>query len=938
MSKIKEYINKARGIVGKERVMTDEMMRLAWGTDAGFYRLIPKVVVHAANEQEVSKLLRLASDIGVGVTFRAAGTSLSGQAIGDEILIVAGKGWEDWRLGDKDALTITLQPGLTGKKVNDILKSFGRKFSPDPASVNSAMVGGIVANNASGMNCGTHANSHRVLQSVRMILADGTILDTGDILSRESFQKTHKETLAKIKDLRDYIRGNKELSDRIKKKYSIKNVVGLNLLPFIEFDNPLDIMAHLLVGSEGTLAFISEVTVSTEKIVPLSASAMIYFKDVVEACRAVQRMKSLPVVSAELLDTKSLLAVNDEAGERGLTAVLTETRADTEDELLSNIAKIKNALAEFSLDRPIEFSTDEGDCGRMWQIRSGVFPAVGATRPIGKTVLIEDIAFHIEDLPQATVDLLEVLKKHGYDDACIYGHVLEGNYHFIISQSFDSQEEIDRYRGLMEEVERLVVDKYDGSLKAEHGTGRNMAPFVAKEWGEDAWNVMKSIKDIFDPGHILNKGVIFNDDPLCYISNLKPLPESHSIIDRCIECGFCEINCVSCGYGLSSRQRIVISREISRLEKDGSDPERLKALKEGFAKFGDRLCAGDGLCATSCPVKINTGEFIHFIREQNIKAGSVGYAVGRSAAKNLKTISHALRPVLKGASLGRRILGEKLTNRTGELLNKVGVPLWTGSLPDGNFHRLQRVSKSSGISLKKVVYFPSCINRTMGASVEPSGRQELPLTTVMQDLMRKAGYEPIIPKGIDNLCCGMIWESKGMPDIADQKLKETHEALLAASNNGEYPIVCDQSPCLHRLREHISDLKLYEPAEFIHDYLVKELDFSPEDKTIALHLTCSTRQMAGVAQKIENLAKMCVTNVVLPEGVGCCGFAGDKGFTHPGLNKHALRNLRPVIERHGIKEGYSNSRTCEIGLSTNSGVPYKSIVYLVDRVTKPKVK
>ena len=202
-------------------------------------------------------------------------------------------------------------------------------------------------------------------------------------------------------------------------------------------------------------------------------------------------------------------------------------------------------------------------------------------------------------------------------------------------------------------------------------------------------------------------------------------------------------------------------------------------------------------------------------------------------------------------------------------------------------------------------------------------------------LLQKAGYEVIFPKNMDKLCCGTIWESKGMQDIADRKVAELEAALWEASEHGKYPVLCDQSPCLHRMRECIKKMKLYEPAEFIYTYLRDKLVFKQTNRPVAVHVTCSTRKMA-LADTIIALAKLCSTNVLVPEGVGCCGFAGDKGFTHPELNSYALRKLRPQIEKAGVQVGYSNSRTCEIGLTTNAGIPYVSIAYLVDECTEPK--
>ena len=957
------FLQEARQFIPQERIYTDELRRLAWGTDAGFYRLIPQIVIRSEGEEEISRLLKLADLYNLPVTFRAAGTSLSGQAISDSILIVAGKHWEKYSISP-DHKEITLQPGIIGQRVNELLAPFGRKFAPDPASVKSAMVGGIVMNNASGMNCGTHANSDKVLLSARIILPDGTLLDTGDSVSRATFEVTHRDFIRRICTLRDEVRADEKLTERIRYKYSIKNVTGLNLLPFVRFDDPFDIITHLMVGSEGTLAFLSQVTMQTEYDYPFKASAMLYFKTIKDACRAVVAMKKLTdsngewiVKGAELLDWKSLASVSDpiflkykgevcssplpgvEPGdETGLTAVLTETKARSAEELKRNISGIECCLSDFQTYTPVRFTDKPEEYSQYWAIRSGIFPSVGGTRKPGTTCLIEDVAFHIEDLPEATAELQQLIARHGYEDACIYGHALEGNYHFILNQSFSSDAEVKRYEDLMNDVKTLVVDRYDGSLKAEHGTGRNMAPFVRYEWGDAAYEVMKAVKKLFDPKGLLNPGVIFNDDPKCHIKNFKPLPlipldtESPAAkVNRCIECGFCEVNCLSCGFTLSSRQRIVLQREIARLRQNGEDPERLSLLEKQYRYPGNQTCAGDGLCSMSCPMGINTGDLTHVIRQEEIPQGSFGYKVGNFAANHFAGIKSTLRPVLGLADFGHSVLGTKaMSSITKGMHNAFGIPLWTPAMPKA--FKINSQLSTPAPRQNKVVYFPSCINQTMGLPKKSPVEQAL--VSKMIALLQKGGYEVIFPKNMEKLCCGTIWESKGMLDIADRKTAELEAALWEASEQGRYPVLCDQSPCLHRMRETIRRMKLYEPAEFIYTFLRDKLVFTPIDRPVAVHITCSMRKM-GLADTIIALACLCSTKVIVPEEVGCCGFAGDRGFTYPELNAYALRKLRPQIEAAGVSIGYSNSRTCEIGLTTNSGIPYVSIAYLVDQCTEP---
>lgn len=943
MADYKLFLQEIVKFIPQERIYTDELRRLAWGTDAGFYRLIPHIVIQSDNEAEVAHLLKIASHYKLPVTFRAAGTSLSGQSISNSILIVAGKNWKQYQIAP-DHESITLQPGIIGQHVNAVLAPFGRKFAPDPASVNSAMIGGIVMNNASGMSCGTHANSDKELLSVRLVLADGTILDTGNDDSRKAFAASHPDFIHQIEILRDEVRKDSALSERIRYKYSIKNVTGLNIRPLVSYDDPFDIIAHLLVGSEGTLAFMSQVTMKTSPVYPYRASALIYFSDIKEAARAVVALRRLPISAAELLDKKSLASVGDNTGE-GLTAVLTETEALSADELKAHITAIETVMKDYPTFQPFHFTDNPAEYSKFWAIRSGVFPAVGGTRQRGTTCMIEDIAFHIENLPDATADLAKMLEQHGYLDACIYGHALEGNFHFIINQALDTETEVDRYHHLIDDVVKMVVDKYDGSLKAEHGTGRNMAPFVQYEWGEKAYGIMKRIKKLFDPDNLLNPGVIFNDDPLCFLKHFKPLPvmkpegeldsESEQIyakLNKCIECGFCEVNCVTCGFSLSSRTRIVAQREIARLKLTGADPERLALLTKQYKYLGEETCAGDGLCSMSCPMGINVADLTHEIRRSALPTSSFGYKAGKLVANHFAGVKDDMRFALGVANLAHATLGsDTMSSITKSLHNTLHVPLWTTSMPKD--YKIRPIQQRQ--QLDKVVYFPSCINQAMGLPRQSPVRR--PLVEEMVDLLQKAGYEVIFPRAMDKLCCGTIWESKGMPDIADRKTAELEDALWIASEEGRYPILCDQSPCLHRMRQKISKMKLYEPVEFIYTFLLDKLDFYPIDRQVSVHITCSTRLM-GLGNMLISLAHLCTSKVLVPEEVGCCAFAGDKGFTHPEVNAYALRKLRPQIEKAGVEIGYSNSRTCEIGLTTNSGVPYVSIVYLVNECTRKKQK
>ncbi|MFA5328605.1 MAG: FAD-binding and (Fe-S)-binding domain-containing protein [Prolixibacteraceae bacterium] len=922
--------------IDSKRIFHDPLYTLAFGTDASFYRLIPKMVIKAKNEEEVSLILKESSNLNIPLTFRAAGTSLSGQAISDSVLVIAGNHWKNFRI-DTEGLKIKLQPGLTGAKVNALLAPYGRKIGPDPASINAAMIGGIAANNASGMCCGTAENSYKTVDSMRIILADGSMLDTSSEESKAHFQQTHPELIQEITKLVNDVKASPELCGRIAHKFKMKNTTGYSLNALVDFDDPFEVIQHLMIGSEGTLGFIAEITYRTVVEHPFRASSLMIFPDIEKACMAVSLLKSAPVSAVELMDRAGLRSVEDQAGmpaylktlSATASAILVETRATQYEQLNQQIAEIMKTVQEIPSEIPIQFTDNAAECSLFWKIRKGLFPSVGAIRKTGTTVIIEDVAFPVPRLAEATLDLQSLFEKWGYYEAVIFGHALEGNLHFVFTQDFGTPSEIDRYANFMAEVAEMVVTRYDGSLKAEHGTGRNMAPFVELEWGKEAYQLMKRIKAIFDPKILLNPGVILNNDPEAHLKNLKPIPAANEKIDKCIECGFCEPNCVSAELTLTPRQRIVVYREMDSLAQSGHKPHIAASLARAFRYSGNETCATDGLCATSCPVKIDTGKLIKILRAEEIgdNPKSAAWIADRMAGT-----TSIVRTALSVLGFFHSILGTSIMKGISGGMRKLSgnrIPLWNEFMPLGS----KRIKTYKGLkSMNKVVYFPSCINRSMGVS--KANKKEKQLSEKMLELLNKGGFEVIYPENLDALCCGMAFSSKGYTEAGLKKSNELEAALLNASQNGKYPVLCDMSPCLFTMKESMkSGLNLYEPVEFILEYLLPNLEITPVLETITVFPVCSMKKL-GLEDKLVELAKKCAAKVIVPE-TNCCGFAGDRGFSFPELNKHGLRDLKIQLPPE-VKNGYSTSRTCEIGLSLHSGVSHQSIVYLVDRVSRAK--
>ncbi|MEE4178134.1 MAG: FAD-binding and (Fe-S)-binding domain-containing protein [Bacteroides sp.] len=930
---VKALAGRLRRELGSSKVFTKPVDLLSKGTDASFYRLIPQLAVRVESEQEAIAVIKACFEVGIPLTFKAGGTSLSGQTITDSVLMEIGDRYSGSHISE-DGRFATFACGLVGGLANGRLAPYGRKLGPSPASIHSARIGGIVSNNASGSSYGIRYNSYNTIRGMRLVMADGTLLDTRLEESREAFRQSQASMLDGLRQLSERVKANAKMIEKIRHKYQLKNTCGYGVNALVDFEDPVDILEHLMIGAEGTLGFISEVSFETVPDLPLKAASLIFFPNIRNACQAIMPLRQLQVSAAELMDYNALQSVADKPGmpdvlktlNPSAVALLIDTSASDLQSLQKQMNEIVEGLKDIPTLYPISFTDDSSVYASLWRVREGLFTSAASARLAGTACIIEDLAFRAPVLADALTELKLLLEDFDYPGYVIWGHLLDGNIHFVIMPDFSKAEEKERYERFMEALAVLTL-KYDGSLKAEHGTGRNMAPFVAREWGEDIYGVMKTIKQIVDPAGILNPGVLINKDPGIHLSNIKSMPAAHKLIDQCIECGFCEPACPSKDLTLTPRQRIVVYRRLHELASTGDFSEEYRHLKKAFAYAGDATCATDGLCEINCPVDINTGTLIKELRFKHNGAFSRGaaWAIGSS----IGFVTAFLRLFLNTAFYKQKLFGQGLLVSTTGFLHKIlGTPVWNEQTPKGA-PRIQKPKVRKGP--KKVVYFPTCINRTFGVSAGTEEKEALVNKTI--SLLEKAGLEVILPGGYNHLCCGMAFSSKGFRKEAKRREEELEAALLKATENGKYPVLCEMSPCLLHMKETLSkDLQLFEPVAFSLNYLVPRLRFHPKDARITVHATCSTTKM-GLDKDLVKLAKMCAREVVVPDQVGCCGWAGDRGFTHPELNQAALRHLKDQLPED-VRQGYSTSRTCEIGLSSQAGIPYHSIFYLIDEVTE----
>ncbi|MCX6549066.1 MAG: FAD-binding and (Fe-S)-binding domain-containing protein [Acidobacteria bacterium] len=933
-------------IVGQERVLDRPVDLIAFAADASFYRLIPKAVVFASSIQEVQALFRLSHDLKIPMTFRAAGSSLSGQAISDGILVEVARNWRTIKVLENGA-QVRVQPGVIGAHVNHALRPYRSKMGPDPASINTCTVGGILSNNSSGMCCGVVQNAYHTLESLTFVLPSGTVIDTGAPDSDTQFRAAEPALTEGMLAMKAELLGNPALAERIRSKYKTKNTTGYSLNAFMDFDRPVDIFRNLLVGSEGTLAFIAEAVLNTVPDLPVKVTGFLLFPDLHAACAAIIPLRDAGAAALELLDRASLRSVENQPGvpasfktlADGAAALLVEfhgreesVRADLERQALSTASGLQ-------LLEPAHFTHDPIEQAMMWKIRSGTFPSVGAVRKRGTTVLIEDVAFPIESLADAAVDLTKLFARHGYDEAIIFGHAKDGNLHFVITQSFNDQAAVERYERFIDDVVELVVRKYDGALKAEHGTGRNMAPFVEAEWGPEAKAVMAKLKALVDPWSLLNPGVIINDDPKGHLADLKPMPGVEEEVDKCIECGYCEPKCPSRELTLTPRQRIVVRREIARLEACRENPALLASLQEAFPYMALETCAADGLCATACPVGIDTGQLTKRFRRASHSRRAQKLAL--SVARNFASVEPVMRLALRAGHTVQALFGASAMPFITRALKTFGSShLWSPEMPKAAKAPLP----STNLEGAAAIYFPACISRMMGHL--PGEPTELSLVEALVKLADRAGTPVHIPFDVEGTCCGVPFSSKGFDEAHRYTINHAIEKFWEWSQQGRLPVVMDTSPCTYGVlssRAYLTDdnqakfdkLKIIDSTAFAYDVLLPRLQVRRKVGSVALHPVCSVTKM-NLLPQLEGVAKACADKVVVPRDAGCCGFAGDRGFTHPELTASATKHEAREVKTQSFDGYFASSRTCEVGMTRSTGQVYRSFLYLLEETTRPE--
>lgn len=922
---------------GRDAVVDSELEHRALAHDASHYLLQPAAVVRPRSAADMGNLFRTVSRHGLGLTFRSGGTSLSGQSVTDQVLVDVRRNFRDIEVLD-GGRRVRVQPGATVRQVNARLAGSGHKLGPDPASEVACTIGGVVANNSSGMACGTEANTYRTLESMVFVLPSGTTVDTADPGADRELREVEPALHEGLLRLRDRVRADPASVRTIEHQFSRKNTMGYGLNSFLDHDEPVRILEHLLIGSEGTLGFVAEATFRTVAILPHVSTGLLVFPDLAAATRTVPALVAAGSATVELLDATSL-KVSQRTGlapaqitavdVREHAALLVEYQGATrevERELSAGAAELFRTL---DLATPAALTDDPKARAALWTVRKGLYTTVAGNRPSGSNALLEDVVVPVPELGETCEQLTALFDAHGYRDSVIFGHAKDGNVHFMLNEQFDRPEMLARYERFTEDMVALVLE-HGGSLKAEHGTGRNMAPFVRRQYGDELYDVMVQLKRLVDPGGLLNPGIILNDDPTVYVRDLKTAPTVEQEVDRCVECGYCEPVCPSKDLTLTPRQRIVGRREITAAQARG-DEELAARLRAEYDYEGLQTCAVDGMCVSACPVLINTGDLVRRLRAQDHHpvadagwgaAARVWGATTTGAGLGL-TVADRLPAALPRAAtrLARAVLGAE------------HVPQYKDELPGGGPRRPHRQDPAA-----EAVFFPACINSMFGT---PEGEGPTASEAFLA-LCDRADVHVTVPEGIGSLCCGTPWKSKGLPSGYATVSERTLAALWEATRQGELPVVCDAASCTEGLEtmsglaaapSGYSALRFVDSVEFVADRVLDRLTVSRPIGSIALHPTCSSAHLGSTAA-FEAIARSISDDVVVPLAWGCCAYAGDRGMLHPEFTASATAAEAREVNQRRFDAYASLNRTCEQGMTEATGHAYRHILEHLELATR----
>ncbi len=922
----------------------DETRRILYATDASAYQEMPMAVAIPETEEDIVQLVHFANEHQVSLIPRAAGTSLAGQVVGHGIVVDISQKFTNILEVNESEQWVRVQPGVIRDDLNVSLKEYGLFFAPETSTANRAMIGGMVGNNSCGLHSPIYGTTREHVIAVRAILSDGNVTEFKTLTPEEFENKVLGLTAVSQREIDIYKQVKERLSDpevqqEIRAQYPKKEIkrrrntgyaidVLLESELFTEGGEPFN-MCKLICGSEGSLAFITEIKLNCLPLPPKETGvACLHFNSIDESLRANVIAMKYGAGASELMDHHIIERTRANIEYRKLTyfiegdpkavlmiEVARDTRQEVDAILSAMIAEIKSHQLGYHF--PVLYNEDAKSA---WDVRKaglgllGNIPGDNKAQPV-----IEDTAVSVEDLPGYIAEFTQTLKKYGL--SCVhYAHAGDGELHLRPILNLKTQAGNEMFRTVAQEIAALVK-KYRGSLSGEHGDGRLRAEFIQFMIGDKNYALIKEVKRTWDPNNIFNPGKIVEAPPmnqqLRYMPG-HPTPEIETIFDfsenlgvlraaeQCNGSGDCRKTAISGGTMCPSYMATRNEKDTTRARANilrhfltnSAQPNRF--AHEEIKDVMD-LCLSCKGCKSECPSNVDIGKLKAEFLQHYYDDKGISFRTKIIAYFTRLTSLAALTPRLYNWAVTNPLISKLIKSVTGfaagrsmPLLHKTTLRHWYEK------HRLQKLAVHTNGFMDLSTKAPSQEQTPTQAKFQGKvylfcdeftnyNDTEIGIKTIL--LLERLGYEVEIPKHIES---GRTFLSKGLIRKA-KEIAIKNIAYLKDLVSEETPIIGIEPSAILTLRDEYIDLtrgKEKEDAQTIakHTYLLdefiaREIDkgrikkeaFTKEKRLIKLHGHCHQKALSSLVptKKMLSLPENYEVHLIRS---GCCGMAGSFGY------------------------------------------------------------
>ncbi|MGB5701035.1 FAD-binding and (Fe-S)-binding domain-containing protein [Muriicola sp.] len=942
----------------KGTLHTDILTRSLYATDASVYRKIPVAVAYPKNKEDIKKLILFANTNKIGIIPRTAGTSLAGQCVGDGIVVDVSRYFTKIINFDKEQKLITVQAGVIRDELNEYLKPHGLFFGPNTSTSNRCMIGGMVGNNSSGTTSIQYGVTREKVHALTSILSDGSEVEFASCTAETFHCKRELKSLEGniYKELYNLL-SNKDIQNNIKREFPKKSIHRRNtgyavdsLLESSLFsgqESEINI-CQLLSGSEGTLVFMTEITLRLDELPPPLSAMVVTHYNSLEACLAdVAPLMRHTLHTCEMMDkvildctknNKTQLANRFFVEGDPAALLMLEVRGSSESSLQNQLESLNQTIQDSGLSYacPVLYG-DDINCAL--ELRKAGLGLLGNMVGDRKAVAcIEDTAVALEDLKEFIGEFTGIMKEYG-QDAVYYAHAGAGELHLRPILNLKKQEDVQLFRTITTRVAELTK-KYKGSFSGEHGDGIVRAEFIPMMIGEENYQVLKRIKSVFDPNNIFNPGKIVDpypmdtsfryevDRPEPVIDTMLDFSDSEGILKAAEKCN----GSGDCRKTEHAKGAMCPSYHATR-DEQATTRGRANALRE-FLTHNDKankfdseelkrvfdLCLSCKACGSECPSNVDVAtlksEFLFQYQETH------GYPLrNKIFAYNTTFNKWASKfPSLSNAVFRNRLLGG-LIKKTSGVASQRQIPT-VGHFDFKAYLNSKNTDKGKG--KKHLLLYIDEFTQYLDIEV---GKDAI-------DLLIGLGYKVQLYFGES----GRTFLSKGFLKQAKKCAEKNVEALYSYTQNSVPIIGLEPSAILsfrdeyHRFGLDKSKVEsLSKNSWLLEEFLASEIkngsitsdSFTKESKTIKIHAHCHQKSLSNqkVSFDILNLPENFKVTII---SSGCCGMAGSFGYEREhydlSMNIGELK-LFPAVKKSGLDILIAaNGTSCRHQIMDGTGV------------------